>query len=273
MTREEAQIILQSYRPDDQDAADPVFAEAMELLAQDADLQAWFEQEKAFDRAMQQHVGSIQPPAGLKDQILAGMRATAAADPREDNIVDFQTQAEGSTPRKSIFSQWIPMAAAAAVLIAIGASLPTFLGDNETNIDRGDVPQLIAYLSDNYSSGISLDRKSRDVGELQAFLARQNVAVAREIPPGLIEMSPIGCKAIQFEDALIGMMCFKEGSVVYHLFTTNLEGLADILPNVTIEEMPVYYADGKNAYKVWTDNENVNILSRKGDVEQLKSFY
>ena len=50
MDREEAQNILQLCRPDNsEDRNDPLIAEALELLNQDAELRAWFEEQQALD--------------------------------------------------------------------------------------------------------------------------------------------------------------------------------------------------------------------------------
>ena len=50
MDREEAQYILQLCRPDNsEDRNDPLIAEALELLNQDAELRAWFEEQQALD--------------------------------------------------------------------------------------------------------------------------------------------------------------------------------------------------------------------------------
>ena len=78
MDREEAQYILQLCRPDNsEDRNDPLIAEALELLNQDAELRAWFEEQQALDTKISAEFNRVEPPADLKAAILAGMRAHA----------------------------------------------------------------------------------------------------------------------------------------------------------------------------------------------------
>ena len=49
MKNQEAKFILGAYRPDGQDAGDPVFAEALSQAERDPDLRTWFERGRKFD--------------------------------------------------------------------------------------------------------------------------------------------------------------------------------------------------------------------------------
>ena len=75
MTRDDAQNILQLCRPDHiEDLKNPLISEAMELLEQDSELRAWFEEQQRLDTEIYAEFSRIQPPQGLKSSILNGIR-------------------------------------------------------------------------------------------------------------------------------------------------------------------------------------------------------
>ncbi|MGH7956736.1 MAG: hypothetical protein ACREH8_06965, partial [Opitutaceae bacterium] len=75
MTREEAQFILQAYRPNSEDAHDPQFADALALARQDPALGRWFADEQAMDAAFAAKLRARPTPTDLKAQLLLA-RAT-----------------------------------------------------------------------------------------------------------------------------------------------------------------------------------------------------
>ena len=75
MNNEQAKFVLGARRPGERDAGDPVFAEALKQAAGDPRLRAWHEREQAFDVALADRLRTAQPPAGLREAILAGARA------------------------------------------------------------------------------------------------------------------------------------------------------------------------------------------------------
>ena len=70
MISSEAREILLLYRPGTAEAADPQMAEALELARQDPELGRWFEQHRAFQKAMRAKFQQIEVPAHLKASLL-----------------------------------------------------------------------------------------------------------------------------------------------------------------------------------------------------------
>ncbi|MCI0541761.1 MAG: hypothetical protein L0Z50_41720, partial [Verrucomicrobiales bacterium] len=66
MNREEAKYLLRAYRVSGQDASDPQFREALEMLKIDPELARWFAQEQAVDRKLAEKIGSFPVPTDLK---------------------------------------------------------------------------------------------------------------------------------------------------------------------------------------------------------------
>jgi hypothetical protein len=67
----EAKEVLLLYRPGTADLADPQMAEALELARRDPELGGWFDQHRAFQKAMRAKFQQIEVPAHLKTSLLA----------------------------------------------------------------------------------------------------------------------------------------------------------------------------------------------------------
>ena len=72
MNNHEAQFVLNAYRPNGQDAADPQFSDALAQARRDPALQRWFDDSIAFDKAITEKLCAVEVPAGLRENILAG---------------------------------------------------------------------------------------------------------------------------------------------------------------------------------------------------------
>jgi hypothetical protein len=70
MNCSEAKEVLLLYRPGTADAADPQIAEALELAGRDPELRRWFDQHRAFQKAVRAKFQQIEVPAHLKTSLL-----------------------------------------------------------------------------------------------------------------------------------------------------------------------------------------------------------
>lgn len=70
--------LLQSFRSGLQDAADPIFAEALARLAEDPVLAEWFRAEKEFDSVMVQTFREVPARLEVKAAILRDAQQTDA---------------------------------------------------------------------------------------------------------------------------------------------------------------------------------------------------
>ena len=69
MDMERAKFILQSFRPDGEDADEPAFAEALGLAAKDRELGEWLAAERAQDAAFSAMLSDMKIPDDLRDAI------------------------------------------------------------------------------------------------------------------------------------------------------------------------------------------------------------
>lgn len=76
MKNVEAKFVLAAYRPSGRDATDPFFAEPLDQARRDPELKAWLGAQIAFDSLVAEKLQLVQPPPGLRDTILAGVRVS-----------------------------------------------------------------------------------------------------------------------------------------------------------------------------------------------------
>ena len=166
MDKKHAKFILQSYRPDGADVADPDFQEALQLAAEDRELGQWLAQERSHDsifvdalvsvsipEALREEIiemmeyGDVEadmssdldalfvgamseqvPPVGLRDQILSAMEVEKSGGElvESNKVVKFPTQ-------------WLNVAAAAAVAVLGITFIYPKLSNPSDIVDADDV--------------------------------------------------------------------------------------------------------------------------------------
>ena len=76
--KSEIKLLLQAYRGE-VDRDDPLFAAALEEVARDPELAAWFQQEQQFDAVMVKKFAEVPVDTSLRDQILSATRNAVEA--------------------------------------------------------------------------------------------------------------------------------------------------------------------------------------------------
>ena len=82
MTNECAKFLLSAYRSNGADAQDPVFKEALDQARHDPVLANWLREQREFDEIISAKLCSIEPPAGLREAILAAPETSWPAPDR-----------------------------------------------------------------------------------------------------------------------------------------------------------------------------------------------
>ena len=292
MDHEEAKHILQLCRPgNDEDHNDPLIAEALERLDTDAELLEWFEAQQAFDAQISAGLRSIDPPADLKISILAGMRAHATQSesqidtksggdaPVAHSSIPFSDSADTSTHRPW-FKPWVGMAAAIAVIFAIlSRPIPDEASELATNlrlatnqrlaanpqVATASVPNVIEFLANEISAfeGSKFDKRDAQLGELRSHLTRTGMPCPHSIPEPLDRLPTMGCVTFDYNGIKLSMICFKNGQA-YHLITADKANFP-----AHCSQRPQSFACNQQAFKLWTEGDQVLILCTEGTLEDL----
>ena len=224
MTREEAKQILASYRMDDQDRLDARFVEALQQIEKDPDLAYWFTEERAFDRAIAGHLGSIPVPFGLKTHILANMTGRARAKFR-----------------------WLaPLTAAAAavlLVLALTISVSDSSGqhsDSLTNYEQ----EMMSFIT----LPPPLEMESLKIGPIKQWIVQRKAPLA-DIPAGIAAVETMGCRILSFRGHPVTLICFCHGHTVAHLLMIDRAALPALKPG----NPPVLTSRGGWTTAVWAD--------------------
>ena len=269
MNSQEARFTLQSYRPGTEDEQDPVFQEALQLVDTDSELAAWFEDQSAFDAAMREKLGGVEPPADLPASILAGMRATAAnVEPEvEEEIIPDRL----ATTQRSFWVRPETLSIAAIFLVLFAwidpLSLRGFRAD--PGLADASLPPVLAHLTDHYEGFSGFDKESDSWGELSAFLTSNQAVSPRNIPAQIAEDTPMGGVSIEFQGSSIGMICFRDGLNVMHLYSAPENAFP---PEVFGAEKKIFEDRGRG-YKVWREDGQAYVLATEGKVDRLKEIF
>lgn len=310
MDKEQARFILQSFRPDGADAKDPDFAEALAVAAEDRELGDWLAAERAQDAAFAAALNALEIPDDLRENILMVLRgdhpeeafsdmdsdfigALASVQPPEglrDQIVTamkVETTSSVSSSAKTApkrVQSWMRSAAVAAALV-----LGAFVALEMTNKDRvGPDPQANHRISletfENASiklvaGGPELVKKT-DLSAINSFLFSQERpgATAAELPPGLAGMKAVGCKLLKLGEKNASLLCFDKDGQTVHLVVVRREDLVETelatLGNVKSEAGSCRQcAVTKLSVATWGDDEHAFLLLSKTDPDKLRKEF
>jgi hypothetical protein len=273
MDRDEAKNILQLCRPgNESDRNDPLIAAALALLDTDAELRTWFDAQQAFDATIAAELETIDPPADLKAAILAGMRAHVLhAEP----VVEFSTAQEfPEHPRPAQNSNWWrnPWIGIAAIFVFMMVFLNVPRGQ-DVQLAQNDpalsgLPSVLPFLADQIDGmkSWSFDKRDDNATQLQNYLASTGVPSPKKLCKKMQETPTIGCVTFNYNGSKLSMICFKDGEV-FHLIT----GLAADFPDACPKQPQVYQIKDQ-AFKVWVDGDQLNILTIHGTTDDIPEF-
>ena len=295
MDREQARFVLQSFRPDGADAGDPDFAEALKLALENRELGEWLASERAFDAEFAVALSSVDLPGNLREDIfacLAGERgdfpqaqdlndaawigALASIQPPaflRDRVIAAMERTENlDHVRVSVFRRAaIPLAAAAGIALAFFITRPA----RPTALVRsGPVPieAVQAGFIRTYQSPLfSLDEKREDHQLLVRHLQKRKLPCADCLPRGLRNVKGIGCRELVIDGKRGSLICFDEReNGVVHVVIFRREDVCGELPE---KNRPRLAQNGDWASAQWQDGENVFVAISHTQVEKLAGLF
>jgi hypothetical protein len=242
MDKREAQFILSAYRPNGRDADDDRFAAARALVESDPELKVWFESEVRHDRIIADRLAQVRPPAGLRDQILAGMNLAEARPPwwRRTPV----------------------MAIAASFIVVLGL----FLSWNRPTYDS-EFAELRANAVSYAAGFISLDYFGDQISELSAWLNERNAPAAADLIGRLESMPGIGCRTLSWGGKTVSLVCLQ-GETTFHVFMIDREDLSD---GPTSADPQFWQMKGRTVVS-WEDTERVYVLVTKATPETVRAL-
>ena len=238
MNSSEAKEILLLYRPGTAELADPQMTEALALARQDPELGRWFEQHRAFQKAMSTGFQKIEVPAHLRTSLLARMQTQPTVIP---------PPALGRNPAWWRNPVWL--AAAAAVVLLLGLA---GLWRHPRPADRFA----------NYRSRVlgealrdyRMDVMTNDMRQVRQFMASRGAPADYDLTRGLEQLQLTGGGRLTWRSNPVTMVCFDRGDKqMLFLFVMKRSAVKDpppITPQLAkVHQMvTVSWAHGDNTY-------------------------
>jgi hypothetical protein len=193
MNNEEAKFILGAYRANHRDADNPLFSAALAQARKDPALGAWFARAQAHDDAIAARLREVGPPAGLREAILAGARASRA--PRHFPAV------------------WLALAASVAVLLAATFAL-------WPKSAAADPARLAAFALDDTAHG-KHGGHGEAAGALQALLSQPSTRLGAGLPVDFAALRATGCRTLNFAGHDVLEVCFQRNGAWFHCYIAN----------------------------------------------------
>jgi hypothetical protein len=251
MTREEAQAILQVWRPGGQDAADPRFREALTEVERDPELARWFAVQKAFDATMAEGVQRIPVPRSLKSSILAEAPRRKAPFWQIDLVPWLQ----------SAGVRWA-MASCFVALLAVGGwrlmQVPQFADYRREVVEAA------------WESNPHVDFRTTNLAQVKQWLSERGVPWSFSVPSDLLQSAKIiGCSVAHWRGHDVVRLCLIEGSRHQHLFVADEIEFQDPPPG----HLPDYENFGRWTSTAWSHGDRTYVLAGMKYSEFTKRFY
>ncbi len=248
MKNHDAKFLLQAYRPGGDDSADTQMTAALEQARRDPELGAWLMREQSFDQQVAAKLRAVTPPAGLRDAILAGGRASTP---------ERTTQAWW----RGAQAQWLGLAA--AVTLAAVTAL-TFW-----SVPRTPGLEALAQTALHEMQGSHGEPTIADaVGAFGAWLQNPSTRLAAGMPMDLAQVRNSGCRSLKVGGREVFEVCFIRGEHEYHFYVGKRQDF-DIPSRST---SPMLVAQGGMATLAWADEQHVYVLAGTGDGSALKAL-
>lgn len=238
MNNQEAKLILQAYRPNGQDASDPFFAEALEQVRRDPELEKWFAEENNLNHHIQTKLQTAIPvPPGLKSDLLA-LRKTVRPTPW--------------------WLQPTKLAAVGLILASLGAILMA-IPQRQT--------QLAAFRETMARSSLQkqghIEFESHNIASIQQWLQSQNMQTNFNLPATLQAGTGTaqGCRVVDWNGHQATMICFIVNGQHMDLFVMDRTGL----PNIPENGTPQFARAGSLMTAMWTAGGKVYLLTGENE--------
>jgi hypothetical protein len=247
MNCSEAKEVLLLYRPGTADAADPQIIEALELAGRDPELGSWWEQHRAFQKAMRAKFRQIEVPAHLKASLLI----RGAAQPR-------------AIPHQARWRRPVWLVAAAAGLVLLGlvsvrqrTSVPDRFANYET--------RMVGEAQREYR----MDLVTNDMQRIRQFMAQRGAPADYRVPQGLDRLQLTGCGLLTWRSHRVTMVCFERSDKqMLFLFVMKRSAVKDPPP-----ETPQLSKVSQMQTASWTRGDYTYVLAGPEEGDLLKDYF
>lgn len=245
MNSSEAREVLLLYRPGTADAAEPQMAEALEMARQDPELGRWFEQHRAFQKAMRAGFQQIEVPVHLKISLLTQKPAQQRPIPPHPWW------------RSPV---WL---AAAAVVLLLGLA-GAWLKPRPANRFANYQSRVVSEAQREYR----MDLVTNDMRQIRQFMASRGAPADYDVARGLEHLQLTGGGRLTWRSNPVTMVCFDRGDKqMLFLFVLKRSAVKDPPPAT-----PQMAKVNLMLTASWTRGDNTYVLAGPEEADFLKKY-
>ncbi len=241
MTNQEAQFILNAYRPGGHDAGEPLFGDALQQARQDPALGAWLAREQKHAGTVAAKLREMAPPPALRAAILTGARMS-------------------ETPARSWWSRpaWLAVAAAAAILLVATAVVwPERTSAQLAQLTNFAVDDMLHAQHGSHGA---------PAGALVALLSQPSTHVALGLPVDFAGLRATGCRTLSLAGHDVLEVCFARGPNEFHLY---------MVQSADFPRLPASEELGNHegvSYAAWADATHHYVVVSNAGVAAIKGL-
>lgn len=253
MNHDEIKQTLLLYRPGSADTADLEIAQALALAKGDTDLARWLEEHCARQSALCAKFRQLEPPAGLREQIISEHTAS-----RRRHATRHALQ--------------FALAGACAVVMLLAAAfvwLPRSTAENTLAIYQKDMVRVAL-------SPYAMDLETNNPAPVRDYLARHHAPADFVLPTKLQQAALTGCAVENWQGAKVSLMCFRTGKPLapgaasdLWLFVVDRAAVAKAPAGTT----PQLARVNRLITASWTQGDKVYFLGTEGDETDVKQYF
>jgi hypothetical protein len=234
---------LRLYRPGTGDERDPEMAAAIIEATRDPEINEWFAEHQAFNRAVREKLRRLQPPADLKGKILRGR------------------------PRAQVTIWWRQpqILAMAAVFVLLMCLTAFWLKPREENLLAGFQMRMTKFALTRYS----MDLATSDMRQIRTYLKEQGGHGDFASSPELDRLPGAGCALLKWRNKPVSMVCYRlDANQMMWLFVID----RDALINPPAEFPPAFQPVGKLITATWTRQGKTYLLAGIGGRAMIEKY-
>jgi hypothetical protein len=198
MDNQTAKEILSAYRPNGEDAADPVFQDALTQCERDPEMRIWFVEQRVFDKRVTSALQTIRAPESGKRAILALSDAEQTAEPKHPAF----WRRRGN---------WLALAACLTLAFISLVSVNSLQREKQVSAPRG--------LTEMVASAMPLEFRHADTARVMDWLEERGAPVPTALTSEINALSAAGCRIFQMpEGGTVSLICLKIDRELVHVF-------------------------------------------------------
>ncbi len=302
MDKERAKFILQSFRPDGEDANDTTFTEALALATKDRELGEWLADERSQDASFSVMLSKVEIPENLREAIfdvlggvdeepaefdadfigaLASVRAPESLRSQILGAMEVEQKVVNlPVKKKSGMIRTFMWTASAAAVMAVMFVVTFFFAGAGGNALAGTTPKEVEYSAIEMldSPFFALDLMNDRQAALYEWLVDKSLPTPSQLPAGLGELKGVGCKMLGIgeTESRASLICYKKEGTIIHLVVMEKKSLEKAEVNDLKGAVSKCQGCDKNeewAVTSWTDTEQVYLLLGKMTPAEMASLF